>query len=216
MSFGLAPLCQSNKTHKNNYCDSLSMMSNQRPSTFTWIYAAVAIVLVLITIFAVTFAIQEHNDRVLSDEITGTASELQDTGARVMSIRDADMKDMNDYIRAYSQMEPFLNDYDKQLQRITDLYNQARERDRRLLRVERLYRRPHLTNWESMSEILDITRALNRVLRQETSVIQNMAALPESERMQFWHEQFLPLEAQEKGLRARLLIVGQRMSPAEQ
>jgi hypothetical protein len=95
------------------------------------------------------------------------------------------MKDMNDYIRAYSQMESFLNDYDKQLQRITDLYNQARERDRRLLRVERLYRRPHLTNWESMSEILDITRALNRVLRQETSIIQNMAALPESERMQF-------------------------------
>ena len=67
-----------------------------------------------------------------------------------------------------------------------------------------------------MSEILDITRALNRVLRQETSIIQNMALLPESERMQFWHEQFLPLEAQEKAFRAKLLIVGQRMSPAEQ
>jgi hypothetical protein len=192
------------------------MMSNERPSTFTWIYAAGAIVLVIVTMFAVTFGIQEHNDRVLTDEITGTASELQDTGARLMSIRDADMKDMNDYIRAYSQMEPLLYDYDRQLQRITDLYNQARERDRRLLRVERLYRRPHLTNWESMSEILDISRALNRVLRQEASFIKNMAVLPESERMQFWHEQFLPLEAQEKALRAKLLIVEQRMSPAEQ
>ena len=175
-----------------------------------------AAVLVLITIFAVTFAVQEHNDRVLSDELTGTASELQDTGARITSIRDADMKDMNDYIRAYSEMAPLLNDYDRQLQKITDLYNEARERDRRLLRVERLYRRPQLTNWESMSEILNITRALNKVFRQETSIIQNMALLPESERMQFWHEQFLPLEAQEKSLRARLLIVGQRMSPAEQ
>jgi hypothetical protein len=66
-----------------------------------------------------------------------------------------------------------------------------------------------------MSDILDVTRALNKVFRQEASVIENMALLPESERMQFWHEQFLPLEAQEKGLRARLLIVGQRMSPAE-
>ncbi len=193
------------------------MMSDQRPSTFTWIYAAAGIVLVLITLFAVTFAIQEHNDRVLSDEITGTASELQDTGGRVMSIRDADMKDMNDYIRAYSQMEPLLNDYDRQLQKITDLYREARDRDRRLLRVERIYRRgPHITNWESMSEILDITRALNGVLRQETSIIQNMASLPESERMQFWHEKFLPLEAQEKALRSKLLTVGQRMSPAEQ
>lgn len=190
--------------------------TSERPTTLVWILAVVAVVLVVTTIFAITFAIQEHNDRVLSDEITATASELQDTGARIMSIRDADMKDMNDYIRAYSQIEPLVNEYDKELKRITDLYNEARERDRRLLRVERLYRKPHLTNWENMSEILDITRSLNRVLRQETSIIQNMASLPESERMQFWHEQFLPLEAQEKALRARLLVVGQRMSPAEQ
>jgi len=79
-------------------------MSNERPSTFRWIYAAGAIVLVLITIFAVTFAVQEHNDRVLSDEINGTASELQDTGTRITRLRDAAMKDMNDTIRAYSEM----------------------------------------------------------------------------------------------------------------
>lgn len=85
----------------------LAIMSNERPSTFKWIYAAGAVTLVLIAIFAVMFAVQEHNDRVLFDEITETSSELQDTGARVMSIRDAGMKDMNDYIRAYSRMELF-------------------------------------------------------------------------------------------------------------
>jgi hypothetical protein len=71
-------------------------------------------------------------------------------------------------------------------------------------------------NWESMSEILDITPRLSKVMREESSVIHNMAELPESERMQFWHEHYLPLEAQEKGLRAKLLVVGQRMTPAEQ
>ena len=191
-------------------------MSDARPSMFTWIYAGGALILALITTFAVTFAVQEHNDRVLSDEINGTASELQDTGARITSIRDADMKHMNDYIRAYAEMTPFLDDYDRRLQRITDLYNEAHERDKRLLRVERLYKRPQLTNWENMSEILNIARALNKLFRQEASVIQNMALLPEPERMQFWHEQFLPLEAQEKALRAKMLIDGQRMSPNEQ
>jgi len=191
-------------------------MDNERQHKFTWIFATGAVVLVLVTIFAVTFAVQEHNDRVLSEELTETASELQDTGARITSIRDTDLKSMDDYIRAFSEVGPLLDDYDRHLQKITDLYNQARERDKRLLSVERLYRRPHLTNWESMSEILDITGALNKVMRQEASVIQNMAQLPESERMQFWHEHFLPLEAQEKGLRAKLLIVGQRMSPTEQ
>src|SRR5215469_2213894 len=191
-------------------------MTNERPSAFMWIYRAGAVVLVLITIFAVTFAVQEHNDRVLSDEITETASELQDTGARITSIRDVDMKEMNDYIRAYSEIAPLLDDYDRHLQRITDLYYEAHERDRSLLRVERLYRRPQLMNWANMSDILNIARALNKVFSQETSVIQNMALLPEPERMQFWHEQFLPLESQEKALRAKMLIVGQRMSPNEQ
>jgi len=37
-----------------------------------------------------------------------------------------------------------------------------------------------------------------------------MALLPKSERMQFWHEHFLRFEAQEKALRAKLLIVSER------
>ena len=162
-------------------------MDNEPQRRFTWIYATGAAVLVVITIVALAFAVQEHNDRVLSEELTETASELKDTAARIASIRGAEMKKMDDYVRAFSEIGPLLDNYDQRLQRITDLYNQARERDKRFLSIERPYRRPHLTNWESMSEILDITRALNKVMRQETSVIQNMAQLPEPERMQFWH-----------------------------
>ncbi len=126
------------------------------------------------------------------------------------------MKDMNDYVRAFSEIVPLLDTYDRELRRITELYGESRVRERSHLRVNRLYRKPHLTNWDSLSEILDITRGLSNVMRQEASILQNMAQLPERERMQFWHEQYLPLEAQEKGLRARLFIVGQRMSPTEQ
>jgi len=191
-------------------------MANEQKGRFRWIYGTGAVVLVLITTFAVLFAIQEHKEQVLSEEVNETAAELQDTGAKIAGIRDADLKEMNDYFRAYSELAPLLDDYDRQLQKITDLYSQARQRDKSPLNVTRLYRTPHVTNWENMSEILDTTRAVSKVMRQETSVIQNMAELPESERMQFWHEHYLPLEAQEKGLRAKLLIVGQRMSPSEQ
>jgi len=191
-------------------------MDNERQRTIKWIYAVIAVVLVLVTLAALAFAMQEHNDRVLSEQITETASELQETGSRITSIRDADLKGPNDYVRAFSEIRPLLDSYDRELQRITDLYNQAREGDKGVLSLARLYRRPRLMNWESMSEILEITQALSKVMREEASVIQNMAQLPERERIQFWHEHYLPLEAQEKGLRARLLIVGQRMSPAEQ
>ena len=55
-------------------------MDNERQHKLSWIYATGAVVLVLVTVFAVAFAVQEHNDRVLSEELTETASELQDTG----------------------------------------------------------------------------------------------------------------------------------------
>jgi len=60
-------------------------MDSEKQRAFTWIYATGAFVLVLVTVFAVAFGVQEHNDRVLSEELTETASELQDTGARITS-----------------------------------------------------------------------------------------------------------------------------------
>jgi len=97
-------------------------MENEQQRTFKWVAAVITVVLVLITIFAVTFASQEHNDRVLSEEITESATEPQETGARITSIRDADRKDMNEYARAFSEIAPLLDPYDRELQRITDLY----------------------------------------------------------------------------------------------
>jgi hypothetical protein len=55
----------------------------------------------------------------------------------------------------------------------------------------------------NMSELLDITSRVSEILRGETSVIHNMASLPEPERVQFFHEHFLPLEDQEKAVRER-------------
>ena len=40
-----------------------------------------------------------------------------------------------------------------------------------------------------------------------------MAGLPDAERPQFWHEEFLPLAAQERALREKLMIVGQGRAP---
>lgn len=76
---------------------------------FTWICGIIAVVLVLVTVLTLAFAMQEHSDRVLSEETTETASQY--TGARIMNIRDADMTDRNDYIRAFSEIEPLLDTY---------------------------------------------------------------------------------------------------------
>jgi hypothetical protein len=64
-----------------------------------------------------------------------------------------------------------------------------------------------------MSEILDITSQLSDVIKRQTSVIHEMASLPQGERLRFWHEEFVPLQAQEQALRARLLVAGGQTSP---
>jgi len=96
-------------------------VDNERQRRFTWIYATGAVVLVLVTIFAVAFALREHNHRVLPQELTETASELQDTRARIANLRDAEMKNMDDYIRAFSEIRTLLDTYDRHWQRINDI-----------------------------------------------------------------------------------------------
>jgi hypothetical protein len=39
-----------------------------------------------------------------------------------------------------------------------------------------------------------------------------MGSIPEQEQLQFWHEEFMPLVAQEHALRERLLVAGQKVS----
>ena len=48
---------------------------------------------------------------------------------------------------------------------------------------------------------------------KEGSVIHDMAALPAEEQLQFWHEEFTPLAAEERALREKLLLAGRRVSP---
>ncbi|PYX85998.1 MAG: hypothetical protein DMG70_01795 [Acidobacteria bacterium] len=86
MNCGLALPSQPRQPQQSSRRQHLSTMGNEQQRTFKSVYAAGAVILVVITVFAVTLAVQEHNDRVLSEEITGTASELQHTGARIAPV----------------------------------------------------------------------------------------------------------------------------------
>jgi hypothetical protein len=46
---------------------------------------------------------------------------LQDTRARIANLRDAEMKNKDDYIRAFSEIRTLLDTYDRHLQRINDI-----------------------------------------------------------------------------------------------
>src|SRR6266404_610160 len=163
---------------------------------------------------AVVLGVQNHEDHVLTARITQTESELRATGARIAHIKDHEFKTMAEYVAAYAQVEPLLIEYDQKLREYSELYNTAQQRDQKrgLLNIQRLHNRYNPEVWRNTSELIAIIHEINDVMKREASVMQDMRSLAEQEQVQFWHEEFMPLVAQEHGLRERLLVVGQKVS----
>jgi len=68
--------------------------------------------------------------------------------------------------------------------------------------------------WWNTSERIALIREINDVMKKEASVIRDMGSFPEQEQVQFWHEEFMPLVAQEHALRERLVVAGQKVAQA--
>ncbi len=180
-----------------------------------WVSAASSIVFTLVLIVAIALGIQNHNDRVLGAQVAQSESELRTVGAQIAAIKDRQFGTMSEYIAAYARVEPLLKDYDQKLQRYSELCSTAQQRDQKrgLINIRRLHSRYNAEVWRNNSELIELVRQVNEVTKKEASVIHDMASLPAEEQVQFWHDEFMPLAAQEHALRERLVLAGQRVSP---
>lgn len=179
-----------------------------------WMIAISLILAVGLLTIAVALGIQNHNGRILTAQMARIEGELKATGAKIADIKDHELNTMPDYVKAYAQIEPLLNEYDQKLREYSELCDtaQKRERERHLINVQRLYKRYHPEVCRNAAEIIELIRQINSVMKKEASVIHDMSSFAEKEQVQFWHEEFMPLLAQEHALRERLLLEGQRVS----
>jgi len=180
-----------------------------------WVIAGSSIFLGVVLIVAVALAIQKRNDRVLDAQVAQSESELRTLGAQIAAIKDRQFGTMSEYVAAYARVEPLLKDYDQKLQQYSELCSTAQQRDekRGLINIRRLYSRYNAEAWRNNSALIELVGQVNEVTKKEASVIHDMASLPADEQVQFWHDEFMPLAAQEHALREQLLLVGQRASP---
>ena len=178
-----------------------------------WIIAVSLIVASVLSIVTV-LGIQNHEDHVLTAQITQTEAQLRALGAQIADIKDHEFKTMAEYGVAYAQIEPLLTEYDQKLQEYSQLYETAQQRDQKrgLINIQRLDNRYNPEVWRNTSELIALIREINDVMKKEASVIHDMRSIPEREQVQFWHEEFMPLVAQEHALRERLVIAGQKVS----
>jgi len=176
-----------------------------------YIILAAAVVVAGGVAAATAFVIEDRKDRDVAAQPESTEFDLRNIGAQIADIKDADIRTTNDFIAAYAQVEPLEKEYEVTLQRFGEIYQHARERDshRGLVDPQRWGGRHHPDTWEKVSEIIVLVRQINEITKREISVVHAMALLPEAERAGFWHEQFMPLAAQEHALREQLQVVGQ-------
>ena len=178
-----------------------------------WIIAVSLIVASVLSIVTV-LGIQNHEDHVLTAQITQTEAQLRALGAQIADIKDHEFKTMAEYGVAYAQIEPLLTEYDQKLQEYSQLYETAQQRDQKrgLINIQRLDNRYNPEVWRNTSELIALIREINDVMKKEASVIHDMRSIPEQEQVRFWHEEFMPLVAEEHALRERLVIAGQKVS----
>ena len=194
----------------------MSILQRYRKNhTLVWVSAASSIVFTMVLIVAIALGIQSRNDRVLGAQVAQSESELRTLGAQIAAIKDHQFGTMSEYIAAYARVEPLLRDYDQKLQQYSKLCSTAQQRDQKrgLINIRRLYSRYNAEAWRNNSALIELVRQVNEVTKKEASVIHDMASLPADEQVQFWHDEFMPLAAQEHALREQLLLVGQRVSP---
>jgi hypothetical protein len=129
-------------------------------------------------------------------------------------MKDRNFESMAQYIQVNARIDPLVTDYGQKLQRYSDLYRSAEQRDQRKNLIHfgrsRLRRQPE--GWRDGWKIIDLVRQINEITKKELSVIHDMSNLPESEQVQFWHEEFMPLADEEHALREQLREVGRKSS----
>lgn len=180
------------------------------------ITAAAGMIFSVVLCFAVTFGIQNGNDRIFVNQIDKSAAELKEVGGKIGSLKQRDLKTTADYITAYSEIEPLRLDFDSKIQHCAAIYREARQRDesRGPINIQRFYKSNTPEVWQNYFDMLELLRQVSALTRRETLTVSNMAALPERDQVQFWQAEFRPLLEQEDALREKILALQTKMQPA--
>jgi hypothetical protein len=167
---------------------------------------------VLALSLAITFGIQNGNDRLLTDRITDTAADLTRVAQKIGAIKQRNMKTTDDYIQAFAEIEALVPEYDLKVQQYHAIFQDAEQRDkgRGPINIQRFYKSHRPEVWQNDLDLINTLTEIGSLTRKETEVARQMAALPAQEQPDFWQREFRPLLVQEDQLRERAVSLGKK------
>jgi len=168
---------------------------------------ALACLFTIVVCIAITFGIQNGNDRKTTAGIEQSAKDFQAVASQIGSIKSRNLKTTTDYINAYAEIEPLLANFDGQLRRYTEILALARESDKNRgpLNIQRLYGRKRTEDWLEWDEkMFALLRQDSQLTKKQVEVVKEMGTLPERDQIEFWEKNVRPLLAEEDGIRQRI------------
>jgi len=166
-------------------------------------------IFVIVLGLAITFGVQNGDDRLLTDKIYARAAELKTVAEKIGTIKQRDLKTTDDYIEAYSEIEALLPEYDSQLRKYNEIFQEAVERDknRGSINIQRFYKSHNPEVWKNDLDIINMLGEIGSLTRQETLAAREMAALPARKQVDFWQSDFQPLLAKEVPLHEKAVAL---------
>jgi hypothetical protein len=161
---------------------------------------------------AITFGVQNGNDRLLTDEVYARAANLKTVAEKIGTIKQRDLKTTDDYIEAYSEIEALLPEYEAQIQKYKQILKELEERDksRGPINIQRFYKSHNPEVWKNNLDMVNVLVEIDSLTRQETLTAKNMAALPARSQADFWERELRPLLMQESTLREKAIALQEK------
>ncbi len=168
--------------------------------------ALAGMIFVVVLGLAITFSIQNGNDRIMTDEVTAGINNLKAVASKIVTIKQRDLKTTEDYIQAYKEIDSLLPEFDSKVQNFSAMLNKLEQSDqsRGAINIQRFYKSYATDFRKNLKDIANALREDVSLTRKETEAARNMAELPTQSQVAYWQKEFQPLLAQEDALREQL------------
>jgi len=153
-------------------------------------------IFVVILSLAITYGIQNRNDRRMTEKVEAAATNLTVVENKIGAIKQR-ARTSSDYMSAYAEIGDLLPDLDSRIKEYAGVYEEAGKSD------------------EVNLEWIDLLRADAALTNREVLTVQNMATLPTGEQEQFWQKEFKPLLLQENDLNRKRFNLSLRLALAK-
>jgi hypothetical protein len=166
------------------------------------ITAIVSMVFVLFISLAITYGIQNGNDRLATERILSIEKSIVATGTKIGDLKKRKMSTTAAYIETYSNIGELLPEFEKEIAQYSDALDDMKQIDKQrgLIDIQRFYKSHNPQHEKVLNDLVTLLNKIDSLTKREVLTIEAMGTQPEATQVDYWQTYFKPLVNQETDL----------------